>query len=85
MKWQFYEEGDFENYPVEINKLIEDAYKAQKPFAKWSEKEGEFRVDFGSMQEYPLGDRSSAVPVRRYAPGIVLIIDVNGQYCCATK
>ena len=64
---------------MDINKLIEDAYKAQKPFAKWTEKDGEYRVDFGSMQEYPLGDRSSAIPVRRYAPGIVLMSDANGE------
>ena len=40
------------------------------PFVEWTEEdEKTYKIDFKSMEEYPAGDRSKAVPVRKYSPG----------------
>lgn len=60
-------------YPVSINLRIEKAYREQRPFAKWQEKDGlrdkNMQVFFQSNLEINIDRPGSEVPVRRFTPG----------------
>lgn len=65
-----YQNGDgYENYPVEINSIIEKSYESKLDSAKWSEPDGCYELNFISMLEVKDGDASNGVKVKRTSTG----------------
>ncbi|KAL3864673.1 hypothetical protein ACJMK2_006335 [Sinanodonta woodiana] len=60
------ESSELREYPADVNLLIENAYKDQKPFVTFFTNDGEeFKIDFNKMEEFSIKDPNDTVTVVR--------------------
>ena len=71
-QWEYLNNTDYEQYPEEINIIIENAYQDKKPYAEWEEENARYRLTFETMEEEMANDPSSKVKVRRNTKGELL-------------
>lgn len=71
-QWEYLNNTDYEQYPGEINIIIENAYQDKKPYAEWEEESARYRLTFDTMVEEMANDPSSKVKVRRNTKGELL-------------
>jgi len=72
-QWEYLSNNtDYEQYPEEINIIIENAYQDKKPYAEWEEESARYRLTFDTMVEEMANDPSSKVKVRRNTKGELL-------------
>ena len=77
----FQAEDGYDEYPAEINSIIEQAYRNKSPIAEWEEEDsGRYRVDFSTMTETKSGE-SAGVKVKRITPGKQTVAFVAVCHC----
>ena len=66
--WEYEDGTDYENYPDEINAIIEKAFRDKKPYAEWEEENAKYRLTFATMvEEFMTKAGTPPVKVRRAA------------------
>ena len=63
-------ENGYEEYPPEINTIIEQAHRKKSPTVEWAEEDHtQYSIDFKSMTEMISGDLSVKTKVKRVTKG----------------